>query len=328
MIAKAIAGLFRVILIALVLCPCALALDGNAGSCLIFPYFNSHPDTISVFRISNVSKGEVSVRLVVIDEETCTPWDRWVHLTANDTVTFLDSWMTPNPMRGFMYANVVEGTGTAEEMNVLIGQEIVFDSWSLDPMMSFSINALAFEAIDVEPDGDIHLDGSEYGAAPKAIHLPGFFGEEYPDAGNSATDSRLVFVNLTGGKHFVHTAKLLIYNDNEQAFSAQHSFPCFAFVRLKDVSGATRNSFLLSTDHDLDEPLGFADWDLETGWIAITGGHAVNPNSGHGISNASLIAVLVERIGPLTWFASLPFHLEDPSTHDTAMLWSTSPSGN
>jgi hypothetical protein len=308
--------------------PIASATDGNAGSCLIFPYFNSHIESISVFRISNVSKHEVSVRVVVIDEDTCTPWDRWITLTAGDTVTFLDSWVTAHPLRGFMYANVVEGSGPPDEMNVLIGQEIVFDAWSLEPMMSFSINALAFKAIDVVPDGDLHLDGIEYGAAPKTIHLPGFFGENYPDAQNSATDSRLVLINLTGGKHFVQTAKLLVYNDNEQPFSAQVDFPCFAFRKLKDVTGATRNSFLLSSNHDPDEPRGFSDWDLETGWIALTGDSAVNPGSGAAISNAGLIAVLVERIGPMTWFASLPFHEEDPSTHDNAMLWSTSPTGN
>jgi hypothetical protein len=308
----------------------AWAADGQPGSCLIYPYFNSHPGQMTIFRISNVSMETVYVRLVFIDEVHCAPEDRWISLTGGDTLTFLDTWMIPVSARGFLYAHIVEsGFSSAEkESNVLIGQELVFGSFDPPFGMGFSINALAFKALDVVPDGKIHLDGVEYEPAPKTVYFPGFFGQEYPDAQNPIFDSKLILINLTGGQYFTHVADLLVYNDDEQAFSAQYSFPCFAFVDLVQVSAATKNSFLLSTLHDPDEPGGFSGLGLETGWISITGNYAFNPSTSFVIDHASLLAVMVERMGGLGYGVDLPLHLEDPATHKNGMLWSTSQTGN
>ncbi|MBU0755064.1 MAG: hypothetical protein KJ645_07970 [Planctomycetes bacterium] len=319
-----------VCLIAGTFLPLAVAADGEAGACLIFPYLDTHDDHITIFRITNVSRDTVTVRLAYVDEASCSLHDQWLTLTGRDTITFMGNWVAPHPMRGFLYAHVEESeaAGRPEQADVLIGQELIFSTWEEFNLMCFTLNAMAFKAIDVDPDDRIHLDGSEYEAAPKSILLPGFFGQDFPNAFQPAAESLVILINLTGGKYFSHAADLLVYNDNEQAFSGHKDFPCFALLPLTSLSNATRNGFLLSTNHDPDEPAGFAYMGLETGWISITGNYAVNPDSGAYIDHASLLAVLIDRIGPSTWFAGLPFHEADPSTHDNAMLWSTNPSGN
>jgi len=323
----AIVSLFAVLcLFAGPLASNAQAGHGQAGACILFPYFNTGPGDMTIFRITNVSMDTVTLRLVFVDDVDCSPTDRWLTLTGGDTITFLDSWMNPDYGRGFMYAYVLENSPVSDP-NILIGQEMVIGHWSNDMAMSFSIDAMTFKALNVVADDKIHLDGVEYEVAPKSIYFPGFFGQDYPGSNAPSIESKLILINLTGGKHFQHHADILVYNDNEIPFSTGHQFRCFEFVDLDEVSAATRNNFLKLTLNDPDEPGGLTHVGIETGWIVITGDYAVNPNSGFFIANASLLAVQVERVGANWFFADLPFHMEDGNTHNNGMLWSTSFNG-
>ncbi len=302
--------------------------DRNPASCLLYPYFNTNQGNLAVITITNVGPDTIYVRLVWIDEEHCSPEDQWIELTGYDTFTFLDSAMNPELERGFMYAYVVDALGSVNEVanNTLIGQEFIFAVWNIPggaSLVDFGINAVGFQELAVVADGKLHLDGVEYSAAPKSIYFPRFFGQ------GPNLLSRVIFINLTGGKFFTALANILVYNDNEEAFSTTFEFPCFYFAKLQEVSGAVTEQFLLNTNHD---PLELWDGNAnpnaphkKTGWLDITGDFAyyfINQ-----IDHASVYAVLIENVGGM-WAADLPWQIEDPAEYNNAMLWSTNPSGN
>ncbi|MBU0756028.1 MAG: hypothetical protein KJ645_12870, partial [Planctomycetes bacterium] len=134
-----------------------------------------------------------------------------------------------------------------------------------------------------------------------------------------------IFINLTGGAFFYAQTKLLILNDNEQAFSATVSFPCWRIMELADVSGATRLAFLEGTNHDpLEVDMG--PLVMETGWIRIWGDYSYNPSGGTGYTDPAFLAFqLEENISSGTISATLPF---EKGTQDNGLLWSTSVSGD
>jgi hypothetical protein len=241
-----------------------------------------------------------------------------------DTFTFLDDALFFESAQGFSYVYAVDGPFSEAEIDYdyLIGQELV---WSTDEgdapqyVVHFAINAVAFQALDVNGDGLLELDGVEYTLAPAKLFFPRFFGQ--PDLGANGHPFRswLIFVNLTGGKFFSVTTKFLIFNDNEKPYSKTKQFPCWYRSYLNEVSGVFENSFLVDTDHDEDEPVGFEDL-IETGWFYMYGEQAYYDTL--TIDNPSIYAVLVEAIGKEFGSADLPWSIEDPD-YDNASLWLT-----
>ena len=77
----------------------------------------------------------------------------------------------------------------------MIGQELIFSTWEEINLMCFTLNALAFRAIDVDPDDRILLDGSEYEAAPKSVFFPGFLGQDFPNSFQPAAESLVILTS-------------------------------------------------------------------------------------------------------------------------------------
>lgn len=314
--------------------------DGrNPGSCLLYPYYNTGVGNLAVMTITNTGDQDVVVRLVWVDSTFCSPEDQWIELTPGDTFSFVDGAMNPQPNElGFMYAYAVDALGSINEIDYdyLIGQEIVFATWNPPTLIQWAVNAVAFNALAVVPDGDLHLDGTEYDAAPKCIYFPRFFGQSTPNVVTPFL-SYVIFINLTGGQWFLQQANVLVYNDNEQAFSSTVNFPCWLLTPLVNVSFATTQQFLLSTNHDIHEI-----WDgipgvpppapqkQKAGWIEFVGQWAWNPTTSFYIENPSLYAVLIETLGGFFGLsgADLPWQTEDSAVYNNAMLYSTSPWGN
>jgi hypothetical protein len=302
----------------------------NPASLLFFPNFQTDSKHLSVITITNTGPDEVYVRIVWVSREEaplgyhCVPADTWVLLTPMDTFTFLDDALFFESAQGFSYVYAVDGPFSEAEIDYdyLIGQELV---WSTDEgdapqyVVHFAINAVAFQALDVNGDGLLELDGVEYTLAPAKLFFPRFFGQ--PDLGANGHPFRswLIFVNLTGGKFFSVTTKFLIFNDNEKPYSKTKQFPCWYRSYLNEVSGVFENSFLVDTDHDEDEPVGFEDL-IETGWFYMYGEQAYYDTL--TIDNPSIYAVLVEAIGKEFGSADLPWSIEDPD-YDNASLWLT-----
>jgi hypothetical protein len=297
----------------------------NPASLLVFPHYDTGIQELSVITITNTGMDTEWIRLVWIEGgETgpCFPRDMWIELTRNDTFTFLDQALFFANTRGFFYAYVVDDEYSVAEVDsdVLIGQELVFTTGGPgNGTITYGINAVGFEALNLVADGYLKLDGDEYALAPKTLYFPRFFGQ------NAGFASHMILINLTGGMYFNATAELLVFNDNEQAFSDVVKFRCWEKRPLYEVSNSTDNAYLVGSNQNEDEPVGFANV-VETGWLKMTGIEAINTYFTHYISNASVYAVLVETVGGAFGSADLPWQIED-ATYNNAALWSTKVTG-
>jgi hypothetical protein len=332
--------------------------DGREpGSCLLFPFYNSFSPAfnVSVMTITNTSEDPVWVRLVWIDghffppvggpfaTNLCSPEDRWIWLSGNDTFTFTDQSYNPAGGEiGYMYAYAVTGNNDVEEYdhNFLIGNEVVFFFGITGafpvPGVIWSMNPVAYSAKTLEVDGYLKLDGTEYDAAPKQVFFPRFFGQLLP----SPFASLVILINLTGGQWFEQLADVQVYNDNEEGFSSQRLFPCWEINFLWTVSTSTLQTFLLDTDHDPDEifdgsppddPNVVGDEHVESGWIEFLGLWAWNPGTGYLITKPSMYAVLIETAVGLgfTGFCDLPWQIPgDDDGYVNAGLYSIFPDGS
>lgn len=299
--------------------PEALADRNDPGSLLIFAEFDSRPGSYTFLTVTNVNETE-SVRLHFnyVNGEDCLKSNAFKTMTPRDTVTFYASTQSPDPDRGWCYTYARSmTTGKAVDFDYLIGSLITLDGQSAS---EYALNAMAFEGqtghgndTDLNSNGNLNLDGLEYSETPDKIAIPRFFGQ-IP----GTTRAELILIGLTGTK-FDTTVNFLIYNDNEQGFSSQYTFDCWERVPLSHISGAFNNSFLVTTDNDSNEILGFNTY--ESGWFEIDGGTASSTTT--SIANAAILAVMVEtnRLSS----ASLPFTI---GTQTNGSILPTSLSGN
>ncbi|MFT7670302.1 MAG: hypothetical protein ACI8X5_003010, partial [Planctomycetota bacterium] len=242
----------------------------QAGSLLIFPEFDNETGSCTVLTLTNTDPGNfgtLAVEFVYIDGETCEETNRIEHLTPGDTFTVLTKSHNPNMERGFVYVFVKDGPGGSPIVaNTLIGSVLVINGGiSTSSAIEYGINALAFQGIgengftDVDGDGLRDLDGIEYGMAPASLLIPRFLGQRTEQGPGLSFHSSLILVSLSGGTQFTTTLDFLVYNDNEEVFSTEHSFYCWEKTDLLDISNVFGVDFLLDgTSHNPLEPLGTA----------------------------------------------------------------------
>jgi hypothetical protein len=280
------------------------------GSLLLYPSFDSSPGSSTVITVTNTNgdlvNGTVVVEFVYLDGETCLEFNRPRTLTANDTITVLAAVDNPVQQQGFLYVFAKSPlTGQAITWNFLIGNLIDVDAFVL---FDWSINAISFEGLTghgnptnvSSPANTLRdLDGVEYAQVEDEILIPRFFGQGFP------LFSELVLINLTGGSQFDAVVNFLVYNDNEEQFSAQYQFRCWDFAKLSHINNVFNRDFLASTGHNPFEVQGIPG--LETGWMRINGGVAFSTQT--SFNNPAVIGVLVEQIWALATFgaADLPF---------------------
>ena len=291
-IARQLASLpFAVALLA----PLGAAQLVQTGSLLVFPEFDSRAGHLTPLTITNSRGPQVNVELVFINAVNCSEFNLTFALTPLDTRTQLP---LIQGQRGFVYAFAKDpATGVAISANVLAGEETHLDAVA---SLSYSIESFVFQAIgpngaatDVDNDGVRDLNGIEYAPVPDKLVFPRFVGD------NAAYHSELVLINLTGTQ-FTTVASILAANDNEELFSAQVSFGCWARLSLSSISSVFTQSFLLSTNQNTNEsyPGG-----LETGWFQIDGSVAFS--SAATVNGPALLAVLLEPAQE--HLAELPF---------------------
>jgi hypothetical protein len=111
----------------------------------------------------------------------------------------------------------------------------------------------------------------------------------------------LILIGLTGAQ-FTTIVDFLVYNDNEEEFSAQYSFDCWDRIRLRDVNGAFTDAFLDSTNNAVNEyipigvqPLGGGPGPtLETGWFRMDASIAYSTAA--SVQNPAFLACRVDRL--------------------------------
>jgi hypothetical protein len=284
--------------------PCPTRNRRRPGSLLLFPEFDNRGENLTYLTITNTNcdpqTGSIDVHVFYVDDVTCLKNDFTVSLTPCDTWTAITSAHNPNFQRGFVYAFAKSRTtGKAVSFNWLIGSEIVIDGIDV---LDYGINAVTFRAIppqgqntDLDSDNIRDLDGDEYAEAPDRLLIPRFLGQ---DAADGTKRSELILIGLSGGRAFTTVVDFLVYNDNEEVFSAAVTIDCWEKRRLIEISGAFLEEFLESTQHDPLEILGNPT--RESGWFSVDGQLA--NSTVETIQDPAVYAVLVERDAP--WSAA------------------------
>lgn len=329
-------------LTALGLATAAFADGRNPGSLLLYPEFDNRTMNVTLLTVTNTNSdftplpsgfgfaGTVLVEFVYIgkygtggNELTCIETNRTALLTPNDTITLLTYAHNPQHEQGFVYAFARNPqTGAAIVFNHLIGNVVTLNGlWQLDysmnPVSFLGIGAGTGTATDLDGDEVRDLDGTEYENVTDEIYIPRFLGQ------GGAFASELILVGLAGGRLFDTVVNFWIYNDNEEAFSAQYLFRCWQRVPLASINGAFNQSFLVNTNQNQNEILGAPA--RESGWFKVYGNTAFS--TAEQIQDPAIYAVLIEIIGT-HGAADLPF--ESPSINEprNGALFPTGPFGD
>ena len=281
----------------------ALADGRNPGSLLVYPEFDNRDGVVTLLTVTNTdADGEdVKVEFKYIGrynwlgfEINCEEFNRTETLTANDTLSLITNFHNPQYEQGYVYVFAKEGVDGIQH-DALIGNVMTVDGLLA---FEYSVNPFAYNHLGAsDGDGLRDLDGVEYEGTPDELYVPRFLGQGGP------YKSELILIGLTGGAAFDTTVDFLIYNDNEEVFSSEHSFDCWDNVALTDISGIFDNLFLqMYTNDDPNEVFGAPQ--LETGWIRIDG--SVASSNVRSIPDPAFVAVLTEGLRTLR-VADLPF---------------------
>jgi hypothetical protein len=291
--------------------------QGVPGSLLVFPHFdNSSRNNVFLVTVTNTSDDQVAgstdVEFVYINGDTCQEFNRVRTLTPNDEISVLTKWDNPSMHdSGYLYVFArSHTTGKAIKFDHLIGVEFTArpngETYKLNPWVFTAGAALSQgDATDLNNNGLRDLDGNEYEKAPDRLDVPHFIGT----GGPGGADEDLILINLTGGQQFTAVVDFLIYNDNEEVFSAQFKFECWVKEDLADISSAFTNDFLLTTNHSTTEVYHGTDPAYnEVGWFRMNGDVAFS--NAAQFSDPAILAALIERntyLGTTQRGAILPF---------------------
>ncbi len=279
----------------------ARAAGQEPGSLLVFPEYDNRPGQISLMTITNTNgdivSGAVRVHFVYINASNCLETDLLFNLTARDTVSFLSTVHTAANQRGYAYGWAVDKlTGKSIDFDHLIGSLLRVDGISI---FDWSVQALAFQGrtgpgvdTDLDHDGRPDLDGLEYDKAPNKVYVPRFFGQYPEPAPRSGPLSDLILFRPLGPSNSTTTTAFLIWNDNEEVYSASYAFTCWTRQRLLGIAGSFGQTFLSFTNHAPNEIIGMNT--TEAGWFEVRG-QVATTSSGQTTSNPPIFAVLVEQ---------------------------------
>ncbi len=282
----------------------AFAGGTEAGSLLVYPYFSNTRATRTMLTVTNTNldsvNGGVNVEFVYIDGDHCLEFNRTRTLTPGDTLSVITKYDNPNYVEGYAYVFAKsKTTGKAIKFDWLVGSAIVLTNDLTDPEISYTPNvfkagaALAAGAnTDLENagagDGQRDLDGLEYEKTPDQLIVPNFIADNDDDF-----QPGLVLLGLTG-LQFTTIVNFLVYNDNEEVFSAQVTVDCWELLRLRDdVSFVFDDAFLATTGQNAAEvytgPGVLANRLPETGWYSMTG--AIANSTAATVANPSILAL-------------------------------------
>jgi hypothetical protein len=296
------------------LAPASFAEGLESASLLLYPEFNNQPGSLTILTITNVAGsstgGAIDVHLIYVDAATCLRADRIEHMTARDTVSFVTGFQAPGLARGYMYAYALDPiTHKAIDFDNLVGASLHLDGvnaglYTMSPVPYQGLTGPGVPT-DVNANGKPDLNGIEYEKARNRCFVPRFFGQFTPPGPNGIFLSDLILLQPLANAGITTGAGFLVYNDNEEVYSADYAFQCWTRIPLLSISGAFADAFLRSTANDPDEVEGARF--LESGWFEIRGTVATS-NQG-STQNPPIIGVLVD-VRPAE-MAELPFFDHD-----------------
>lgn len=311
----------------------------HPGSLLVYPEFDNRAGDVTLLTVTNtdqdadfiggtnIQDGSTKVEFVYVGRYglqgellDCVEFNRTEFLTPNDTLSLLTRAHNPQQAQGYVYAFAKDAlTNRPVVHNHLIGNTLILNGLE---SIQYGHNAYSFLGIgaedqetDVDGDGIRDLNGIEYSCTADQILVPRFIGQSPTVRGD------LVLINLTGGTEFLATIDFLIYNDNEEVFSAQKIFQCWLKQPLPMISNAFSQSFLANATNDAPNEL-FGMPSVETGWFRMDGRNAVS--AAVLLDDPAFLAAYVERIGQYS-ASDLPFEVGSQFNGD---LLPTSPLGD
>ncbi len=252
------------------LAPFASADGRKPGSLLIYPCFDSDTGAGTVISVTNVDQVvSVTAHFIYIDASDWREFNRFEPLTPRDVFTVKASTHVAGAKKGFLYVVALNASGTPDNLNVLIGDEIVADSLG---NYLYALDAIAFLHYGgVNNDGVCSFDNVEYEAVRDKMYISSFLGQGN-ERGFMPIESTLILVALVGSSDYETRLRFAAYNNNEQEFSTAHRFRCWDAVSLEDVDALFRHDFLITTNYD-DRNTGLP---ATTGWAEIDGREAVD----------------------------------------------------
>jgi hypothetical protein len=240
--------------------------DDKAGSVLFYNIYTSAASNpvrqntrISITNTSSTSA--VAVHLFFIDGANCSPADKTLCLTQEQTTTFLTSEQDPG-ITGFIIAIAVQFDGLPRQFNFLIGDEYVkFESGHSAALGAEALAKTTNENVPL-PDPSVTtlffdsklLPGS-YDALPRVLAV-----DNIPSRADG-NDTLIILNSVSGGLRSTMTSFGalfgILFDDAEQA----HSFTFAAGCQLR---GSLSNSFPRTTPRfETVIPAG------QTGWLKI-----------------------------------------------------------
>jgi hypothetical protein len=294
----------------------AVAGGRNPGSLLLYPEFDNRYGIATVLTVTNTSQtDDINVHFIYVGryghenaDLNCEEFDRDHDLTPNDTLTVITKNHNPQQEQGYVFAYARNEANQAVTFDYLIGNLLAVNGLEA---FEYSVNPVAFNGVpsqgsltDVDLDGIRDLDGIEYEFAPDEVQVPRFLGQ------GNRNDSELILIGLSGGAAYTTTANFLVYNDNEDQFSAQYTFRCWDKTPILDVSDVFENDWLI--DNSGQNPAKKLGTDQEYGWFRITGG--VASAGACSLIDATVYGVYIEVINS-TAAADLPFEEGENDGH-------------
>jgi len=223
----------------------------------------------------------------------------------------------PNSTQGYVYVFAKSPTtGRAIKFDWLAGDSFiiapnVIGAIDISPIVFKAGSGLAAGAqTDLDNDGRRDLNGLEYEQVSDELIVPRFIA----DAGFLVSHPQLILVGLTG-QSFTTIINFLIYNDNEEVFSAQYQFDCWTRVDLVDISGVFTQDFLENTNQNPAEALVLGPHSLETGWFRMDGNIAFS--SADTVADPAFLAVRIDRLAlGIASVSSLPYGVGEQANGD------------
>ncbi|MEP7271890.1 MAG: hypothetical protein ABI882_10340 [Acidobacteriota bacterium] len=269
--------------------------DQKAGSVLVYNYYTSSSSapnlTNTRFNLTNTSSTSAAfVHLFFVEGSSCSVSDRFVCLTANQTLTFLASEQDPTTT-GFLVAIAANGVnGCPAAFNFLIGDEYV----KTDSLHRANLGAEAFAALY-----NGQLPGCDGNSVTAVLSFDGVVGSGYNRVPRvlavssipsilDGNNTRLI-VNRIGGTLVTSSSSVgsvfgLLYDDQEEPHSWNANWGCQVVVQL------TNNFPKVAPRFDQVIPAG------QTGWMKFWAtsdvgivGAVINQNASVGTAAGAFV---------------------------------------
>jgi len=280
------------------------------GSVLIYPLFDSQPQSATVINVTNTNEdrtacgngfrqGDVRAHYIYYGQEPdggiCLEFDRIEDLSPADTITVLASEHNPEGEVGFLTVAAEDPeTGALIDFDFLIGSAYVANS-NLDIMWAYT--PYPFEAVAGASSGSdscgrdfidddsfaspLRFDGVDYVQFPDRLFLDSFFEEQAGVFENQLT------LMSTSGQDYINEIDVLTWNNKEDKFSRTFKFVCHTSVALSGITAVARN-----LNGDPDEFL------KETGWMKFDGRAVLDlaGNPAPTVATPAILGVFVQIV--------------------------------